>query len=391
MGVRRVPEGSVGIPRAGGAPLEAGRVYLDWRDSAVALVPIAVDLSGLAVPFETAGGERLRATVALRGRLALEAAQTLAAEEEGPEPERRVRSAVAQAVGRALALREGREMIEASPFPLRAPWLEIAGVERGLEIESSEVDLVTVDSLRQVAARLHAGPEAGAAQRFLESLAARRPSDPAPVCVLGDLARLEGDWRRAELLYLQALELDPTLHAALEVLSVQAQQTGEGLERIERLLRRALQARPESIPFLNWLSLVLARRQDYQGAEGALVRALAIAPDDAPTAINLAALKDRMGRRKEAIEQLRRLLERHPDNALALFNLGSALAEEGDLDGALEALERAEKVTPPSVRLYARLAAVHERKGDAQRAAAYREKAEEARRRRAGETGEEPR
>jgi tetratricopeptide (TPR) repeat protein len=392
IGVRRVPEGSVGIRRADGAPLEAGRTYFSLRDAAVTLMPVALDLRGVSVPFETAGGERLRATLALRGTLAIEAARALASgEEEQPPPEDKVRSAVAQAVGRALALREGREMIEASPFPLKTPWLGIAGVERGLEIESSEVDLVTVESLRQAAARLQAGPDPAAALRFLQALAERRPSDPAPVCVLGDLARLAGDWGRAEGLYLQALELDPTLHAALEVLSVRAQQTGEDVERVERLLRRALQSRPESIAFLNWLSLVLARREDFQGAEGALVRALAISPGDAATAINLAALKDRQGRRKEAIDLLRRLLEHQPDNALALFNLGSALAEEGDLPGALAALEHAERITPPSVRLYSRLAAVHEKNGDAQRAAAYREKAEETRRRRAGQAADEPR
>ncbi len=375
--VRRVPADSIGVRAADGALLDAGRLYFAWRDSAVAIFPLDVDLRALPLQVRGPSGERLRGSLSLRGRLDTAAARALAGADAGAAaPEARLRAAVAAAVAGALGLRETRALVDASPFALQAPWLPVAGVERGVLIESSEVDMVSVESLRAVAARLHEQGGRAAVEPYLTAIVARRPSDPAPLVVQGDLARIEGDGGRAESLYLQALELEPTFFAPMEALVLQAQVSGTNLERAERLLRRALQEQPESVPHLNWLSLVLTRRGDLPGAESALVRALALEPESAATAVNLAALMDRQGRRDEAIAQLRRVLDKHPDNPMALYNLGSALAEQGDLDGAVAAFEQAEKLSPPSLRLYQRLALAHERRGDAAKAQEYRDKLE---------------
>lgn len=376
-GLRRVPEGSVGVRARDGALLEPGTRYLGWRASAVDVFPVEIDWSGVPVPVETAAGARLRGRLSLRGRLDERVVRTLAAAvpQGNVSPGERTRAAVVEAVGKALALRDARDLVDSSPFALKAPWLSVGDVEQGVRVDASEVDMVSVESLRAVAAQVHRAGGPAAAASYLEALASRRPGDPAPLAVQGDLTRIGGDFARAESLYLQALELDPTLPAPMEVLVVHAQQSGRDLERAERLLRRALEIRPDSLPHLNWLSLLMARRGDLRGAEAALVRALAIAPGDAATAVNLAALMDRQGRRDEAIDQLHRVLEAHPEHPLALYNLGSALAEKGDLDGAVGALERAGRVTPPSVRLYQRLAAVYEERGDLQRAEEYRGRA----------------
>lgn len=374
--IRRVPEGTVGVRAGDGALLEPGERYLGWRDSSVAVYPVDIDLRGATIQVQAPGGERLRGRLDLRGRLATDVVRALSAPAAaGAPPEERVQAAVVDAVGSALSLREARDLVDASPFALQAPWLPLAGVEQGLSVKSSEVDLVSVESLRAVTARAYQSGGRAAAEAYLERLASRRPGDPAPLCVQGDLARIQRDLARAESLYLQALELDPVLPAPMEVLVVHAHQSGQNLERAERLLRRALERKPDSTPHLNWLSLVLARRGDLRGAESALVRALALDPRDAATAVNLAALMDRQGRRSEAIEQLQRVLDKHPDHPLALYNLGSALAEEDRLDEAIATFERAEKVSPPSVLLTRRMAMAYERRGDLRKAEEYRQKA----------------
>ena len=384
--LRRVPEGTLGVRGSDGTFLEPGQRYLGWRASSVSIYPARIDLRDVPVPVQSPQGERLRGRFSLAGSVSAEAVRALSgAGGAAGSPEERTRAAITEAVARALALRQARDLVDSSPFAFKTPWLPLAGTQQGLQIDSSEIDMVSVESLRAVVSKLHESGGRAAVEPYLEALAARRPADPAPICVLGDLARIEGQTGRAEALYLQALEMDPTLHPALEVLVVQAQQGGENIDRVERLLRRALDLKPDMLPALNWLSLLLARRGDLRGAEGALVRALALAPDEATTAVNLAALMDRQGRRGDAIDQLNRVLGKHPDHPLALYNLGSALADQGKLEEGIAALEKAEKVSPPSVRLCRRLALAYEKKGDARKAEEYRQKAAAVERSKQGE------
>ena len=373
--LRQVPEGWIGVRRSDHSLLVAGQRYLALRGSSVEIFPLSVEIKGAPLQVTASGGEALRGGLDLSGELAPEVPRALAGDDASPPPGERLRAAIVTLVERALATRAASDLVESSPFALRAPWLPVGGVERGLKVISSQVDLVSVTSLRGMASRLTASSGTSAASAFLDTLAARRPRDPAPLCVKGDVARIGGDTARAEALYLEALDLDPTLPEAMEALVALAQQRGENLDRAERLLRRALAAKPDSLSHLNWLSLVLARRGDLRGAESALVRALSISPDEPTSAINLASLMDRQGRRTDAIDQLRRVLAKHPDHPMALYNLGSALAEQGDLEGAIATLERAEKTTPPSVRLYSRLAMAYEQRGDAKKSAEYRDKA----------------
>jgi tetratricopeptide (TPR) repeat protein len=385
--LRRVPEGWIGVRPSDRSLLVGGQRYLALRGSAIELFPLGVEIKGAALQVTASGGEALRGRLDLSGDLAPEVPRALA----GPlPPGERLRAAIVTLVERALATRAASDLVESSPFALRAPWLPVGGVEHGLKVISSQVDLVSVTSLRMIASRLTGSAGAPAASALLDTLAARRPRDPAPLCVKGDVARIGGDTARAEALYLEALDLDPTLPEAMEAVVMLAQQTGENLDRAERLLRKALELKPDSLSHLNWLSLVLARRGDLRGAESALVRALSISPEEPTSAINLASLMDRQGRRTDAIDQLRRVLDKHPDYPMALYNLGSALAEQGDLEGAIATLERAEKTTPPSVRLYSRLAMAYEQRGDAKKAAEYRDKAARVRRDRqaTGTTGD---
>jgi Flp pilus assembly protein TadD len=370
--LRRVPEGWIGVRPSDRSLLVAGQRYLALRGSAIELFPLGLEIKGAALQVTASGGEALRGRLDLSGKLAPEVPRALAG---SLPPGERLNAAIVTLVERALATRTASDLVESSPFALRAAWLPVAGVERGLKVITSQVDLVSVSSLRVMASRLTASAGTTAVSAFLDALAARRPRDPAPLCVKGDVARIGGDAARAEALYLEALDLDPTVPEAMEALVALAQQTGENLDRAERLLHRALAARPDSLSHLNWLSLVLARRGDLRGAESALVRALSISPDEPTSAINLASLMDRQGRRTDAIDQLRRVLDKHPDNPVALYNLGSALAEQGDLAGAIATLERAERASPPSVRLYSRLAVAYEQSGDARKATEYRDKA----------------
>jgi tetratricopeptide (TPR) repeat protein len=379
-GVRRVPEGWLGVWSPDGRLAESGSVYLIWNTSSLNLYPTRVELDRATLAVGS-GGDALRGVASLRGELVPEVARALASRSKDERtPTEETEQAVLQAIGEKLKVRDALELVESSPFPLETTWLRVAGVERGLRVESSEIDLVSVTSLRVVAWRLMQSKGLDAADAFLVSVMTRRRGDPIPICVRADLARLGGDTNRSELLYLEALELDPLMPEPMAMLVAQAQQRPDGLERSERLLRRALEIEPRSVQHLNWLSLVLARRGDIKGAEAALVRALAISPDSPTTSGNLAALLDRQGRRREAIERLQQALGKNPDEPVLLYNLGSALAGAGELQEALQALQRAERVSPPSEHLYSRLAAVYEMLGNTAQAEEYRKRAEEVHR-----------
>lgn len=376
-GVRRVPAGWIGIGNPDGRLAETGSLYLRWSGSSLALYPKRVNLDRAALRVAT-GGDTLRGHASLSGELLPEVARAIASRRGAQAtPAQATQAAVLRAINEVLRPRGALNLVESSPFPLEGTWLSVAGVDRGLRVESSEIDLVSVASLRQVAGRLLENDGQEVADAFLVSVMSRRPGDPAPICVRADVARLTGESARAEILYLEALELDPLMPEPMAVLLARSQDSPDALDRSERLLQRALRIAPKSVRHLNWLSLILAQRGDLRGAEAALVRALAIKPDSASTVVNLAALLDRQGRREEAIDRMRQALENHPDEPMLLYNLGSALAAGGDLEGALQALTHAERSSPPSVHLYTRLAAVHEMLGNPQQAGAYRKRVEE--------------
>ncbi len=376
-GVRRVPAGWTGLWTPDGHLVETGSLYLRWSGSSLALYPKRVNLDRAALRVGV-GGDTLHGHASLSGELLPEVARAIASRRAAQAtPVQATEAAVLQAINEVLRPRGALDLVESSPFPLEDTWLSVAGVERGLRVESSEIDLVSVVSLRQVAGRLLEDDGQVAADAFLVSVMSRRPGDPAPICVRADVARLAGESARAEILYLEALELDPLMPEPMAAMLARSQDNPDALDRSERLLQKALRIAPESVRHLNWTSLILAQRGDLRGAEAALVRALAIEPESTSTVGNLAALMDRQGRREEAIDRLQQALETHPDEPMLLYNLGSALAAEGDLQGALEALIHAERSSPPSVRLYARLAAVHEMLGNLEQAGAYRKRAEE--------------
>ncbi len=376
-GVRRVPAGWIGVGSPDGRLVETGSVYLRWGGSSLSLYPKRVNLDRAALRVRS-GADTLHGQASLSGELLPEVALAIASHPGArATPVQATEAAVLQAINEVLRPRGALDLVESSPFPLEGTWLSVAGVDRGMRVESSEIDLVSVASLRQVAGRLLESDGQEVADAFLVSVMSRRPGDPAPICVRADVARLAGQSGRAELLYLEALELDPLMPEPMAVLLARSHKSPDALDRSERLLKRALGIAPESVRHLNWMSLVLAQRGDLRGAEAALVRALALEPDSASTIVNLAALLDRQGRREEAIDRMQQALESHPDEPMLLYNLGSALAAGGDLEGALEALTHAERSSPPSVRLYARLAAVHEMLGNPEQAGAYRRRAEE--------------
>ena len=95
---------------------------------------------------------------------------------------------------------------------------------------------------RGVAAQRRAGP---------------RPRDPALLFALASVHEKQGEWRLAVEKMRLVLEGDPRNAAALNFLGYTLAQNGADLDEAERLVRKALELKPESTAFLDSLGWVL--------------------------------------------------------------------------------------------------------------------------------------
>ena len=116
------------------------------------------------------------------------------------------------------------------------------------------------------------------------------------------------------------------------------------------------------------LGSVLAKRERYEDAAGALLEAVRLAPDRAAARAELGTLLAELGRVDEAIAQLREAVRLDGSLGRASYNLGTLLAHQGDFTDAVSYYERAEAVMPPDADLCNNLGFALQRLGDVARA-----------------------
>ncbi|BDG08865.1 tetratricopeptide repeat protein [Anaeromyxobacter paludicola] len=158
------------------------------------------------------------------------------------------------------------------------------------------------------------GSSLSKAGRTQDALAAVRrglavtPKDETLLYALGALTEDAGDPEGAVALMRQLLEVSPEHADALNFIAYSEAERGVKLDEAARLVRRALELRPESGAFLDTLGLVELKQGDLARAVPTLERAEALAGPDATILDHLGDAYREAGRPVEAAAAWRRSL-----------------------------------------------------------------------------------
>lgn len=178
----------------------------------------------------------------------------------------------------------------------------------------------------------------------------------------------QGDLRKAEVCYRQALRLDSQQADALHLSGLVAYQSGAAAEGLG-LIEKALAIQPRQAPFHNSHGVVLLALHRLTDAEQAFRRALARDPFYPEAFNNLGNALQRQDRLDEAVGAYDQALAAKPDYADAWRNRGRALHLAGRPEEAVASLRRSLDLLPGEAKTLRWL-------GDAQGAAGTREAAE---------------
>ncbi|MBL9037476.1 MAG: tetratricopeptide repeat protein [Archangium sp.] len=199
------------------------------------------------------------------------------------------------------------------------PGLEVAwarALERAGQPKEAEAQLVKAFSARPSAevyealggfyARVNRNAEAAV---LFASALARQPRDEALIFALSAALERKGEWARAIDRMRTVLEVSPANAAALNFIGYTMADHGGDLDEAERLVRAALEERPDSAAFLDSLGWVLFKRGDYERAVETLERAVTEAPDEATLLEHLGDAALGAGKRAKAAEAYRRAVQ----------------------------------------------------------------------------------
>ncbi len=123
-------------------------------------------------------------------------------------------------------------------------------------------------------------------------------------------------WPNAEKDFLKALELSPEQPFVLNYLGYSWVDQGIKLERAKKMIRRAVELRPNDGYIVDSLGWVLYRLGDYSEAAKNLERAVVLRPEDPTINDHLGDAYWRVGRKFEARFQWKRALSLDPDEEL---------------------------------------------------------------------------
>ncbi len=204
------------------------------------------------------------------------------------------------------------------------------------------------------------------ARRALEVAITQAPGDAAARLVLGRLLLDSGEAAEAAVQLGKACELDPNLAGAFYALA-QAQTrlndldgSARSLDTFKRLKERErseLDSRNtayDDARFMRTLAAgfhveiagLLARQQQWPGAEAHLRQAIAIAPTESTAYERLGAMLLKAGRLVEARDLYEGRTRSRPDDAAGWLNLGTVRLQLRDPSAGVSALKRALELDP---------------------------------------------
>jgi tetratricopeptide (TPR) repeat protein len=144
---------------------------------------------------------------------------------------------------------------------------------------------------------------------LLHDAVERHPREPALRYALGSLLQAQGDEAGSIAWMRSVLEVDPNHAAAMNFIGYLLAQRGRDHDEAERLVRRALELRPDTGSFLDSLGWIFFQRGDYPRALETLERAVALEPEEPVILEHLGDAYHRLSRTDEAAGAWRRALE----------------------------------------------------------------------------------
>jgi tetratricopeptide (TPR) repeat protein len=144
---------------------------------------------------------------------------------------------------------------------------------------------------------------------LLREAISREPREPALRYVLANVLLAQGDEDGAITCMRGVLAVDPEHAAAMNFIGYVLAQRGRDFAEAERLVRRALQLRPDTGSFLDSLGWIHYQRGDYPRALQSLERAAELEPEEPVILEHLGDAYQRVSRPAEAVDAWRRALE----------------------------------------------------------------------------------
>jgi tetratricopeptide (TPR) repeat protein len=152
------------------------------------------------------------------------------------------------------------------------------------------------------------GRQQEAIRLFSEALT-KSPKDEPLLFALAAALERRGDWRRAVDTMRLVLEQSPTNTAAMNFIGYTLADRGGDLDEAERLVGKALEARPESAAYLDSAGWVAYRRSQFERAVDLLERAVAESPDEPTLLEHLAEACLKAGKKQRAEAVLKHAVE----------------------------------------------------------------------------------
>ncbi|WNG42074.1 tetratricopeptide repeat protein [Archangium violaceum] len=147
------------------------------------------------------------------------------------------------------------------------------------------------------------------AMGLLRAAIDREPREPSLRYVLASVLLGQGDEDGAMTWMRSVLEVDPNHAAAMNFIGYLLAQRGRDYAEAERLVRRALELRPDTGSFLDSLGWIHYQRGDYPRAVEALERAAELEPEEPVILEHLGDAYQRLSRPGDAAGAWRRALE----------------------------------------------------------------------------------
>jgi tetratricopeptide (TPR) repeat protein len=226
------------------------------------------------------------------------------------------------------------------------------------------------------------------AERALRDVLAADPGSAAAQAVLGEVALSRQQYREAAEYLEAALAALPDADRLHHPLGLAYRGLGQIDKAREHLAKAGRVGVRPTDPLMDELAQlrqgemahllrgrVAFRFGRYADAVTEFRKAVEARPDSVPARINLGAALTQTGDRKGAIEQLQEALKRAPGNGTAHFNLGLLLAQEGKGAEAVQHLEEAIRIEPRDGGAHLELAQLLERTGRPAAALIHYEKA----------------
>ena len=144
---------------------------------------------------------------------------------------------------------------------------------------------------------------------LLSDALAKAPKEEPLLFALAAALERKGEWKRAVDTMRRVLEQSPTNTAAMNFIGYTLADRGGDLDEAERLVGKALEARPDSAAYLDSAGWVAFRRGQFDRSVDLLERAVAESPDEPTLLEHLAEACVKAGRKQRAEAVLKHAVE----------------------------------------------------------------------------------